>query len=122
MGSTSIDKMIRPEFDVEKAPHAIAGLKYEELVAMIEVVSDPETDEEIAGYYGELIECSLPGAGLADLLLWPEEWFGDEKMSEVDLSSEEIANYLLAWTGVQVIGSEVVILPEIPESKRSGRK
>ena len=111
--------MIRADLNPENPPHAIEGLTYEELVAMIEVLSDPDADEEVSGYYGELIECTLPGAEVADLILWPSEWFCDPRMAEVDLSSEEIAHYLLAWTGVKVIGTAGIKLPEIPESKRS---
>ena len=111
--------MIRPEFNVSEPPRAIEGFRYDELVAMIEFISDPDADEEVSEYYGELIECSLPGADVAELLLWPSEWFHDKKMADIDLTSEEIANYLLAWTGVRLIGSQEVTLPEIPESKRS---
>ncbi|MGJ8724000.1 MAG: hypothetical protein ACSHYB_05545 [Roseibacillus sp.] len=112
--------MIRPEFNVESPPHAVEDLEYHELVAMIEVISDPDTEEEVAGYYGELIEMTLPGGEVADLILWPAEWFRDPKMLEVDLDETEIANYLLAWTGKKLVGAEMVELPEIPASKRAG--
>ena len=89
---------------------------------MIEVISEPDTEDEVSGYYGELIECTLPGADVAELIYWPNEWFRNKKKVEIDLSSEEIANYLLAWTGVKVLGAERVELPVIPESKVLGQE
>ena len=114
---SSAEMMIRPELNVESVPSAVEDLEYHELVSMIEVISDPDTEDEVAGYYTEVLECTLPGAEISELILWPSEWFCDKAMSEVDLDSREIANYLLAWTGKTLAGSETVKLPPIPESK-----
>ncbi len=111
--------MIRPEFNAKSAPHAVNNLTYEEFVEMIDVISDPDTDEETGGYYEGIIELTLPGANIADLILWPDDWFQDDAMAEADLSPEEIANYVLAWTGKSLRGSEKVALPKIPKSKKS---
>ena len=111
--------MIRPEFDPKSEPRAIIDLKYEEFVEMIDVISDPDTDEETGSYYEAIIELTLPGANAADLILWPDDWFQDKAMAEADLSPAEIANYILAWTGKSLRGSEKVTLPKIPKSKRS---
>lgn len=112
--------MIRPEFDPKSEPRAINDLKYEELVEMIDVISDPDTDEETGSYYERIIELTLPGANVADLILWPDDWFQDEAMADVDLSPEDMANYILAVAGKRLRGSEKITLPEIPKSKRSG--
>jgi hypothetical protein len=112
--------MIRPEFDPKSAPRAIIDLKYDELVEMIDVISDPDTDEETGSYYEGIIELTLPGANVADLILWPHDWFQDETMADVDLSPEEIASYVLAWTEKKLRGSEKIKLPKIPKSKRKG--
>lgn len=112
--------MIRPEFDPKSEPRAINDLKYEEFVEMIDVISDPDTDEETGSFYEGCIERTLPGANVADLILWPNDWFQDEAMAEVDLSPEDIANYILAWTEKSLRGSENVTLPKIPKSKRAG--
>lgn len=111
--------MIRPEFNVKAAPQAVHNLTFEELVEMIDVISDPDTDEETGGYYEQTIELTLPGSNVADLILWPDDWFQDDAMAQVDLSPAEIASYLLAWTGKQLKGSENITLPKIPQSKRS---
>ena len=114
--------MIRPEWNVENATSAIEDLHYDELVAMIEAISEPDTEDEVSAYYGELIERTLPGADVAELVLWPNEWFRDSKKNEIDLSSQEIANYLLAWTGVKILGSNEIELPEIPKSKLAAQE
>lgn len=110
--------MIRPEFDPKSEPRAVNDLKFEELVEMIEVISDPDTDEETGGYFEGVIELTLPGARVADLILFPDDWFQDKTMVDVDLSSEEIAAYLLAATGKRLAGSEEITLPKIPASRR----
>ncbi len=111
--------MIRPEFNKTSAPRAVNNLTYGELVEMIDVISDPDTDEETGSYYEGIIELTLPGANVADLILWPHDWFQDKAMAEVDLSPEDIANYVLAWTGKRLPGSEKITLPKVPKSKRS---
>ncbi|MDF1738804.1 MAG: hypothetical protein P1U86_06575 [Verrucomicrobiales bacterium] len=111
--------MIRPEFDPKSEPRAINDLKYDELVEMIDVISDPETDEETGSYYEQTIELTMPGARVADLILWPDDWFQDDTMADVDLSPAEIASYVLAWTGKNLRGTEKITLPKIPKSKQS---
>ncbi len=112
--------MIRSEFNPKEEPYAVADLTYDELVEMITDVSDPDTDDEVCSYYAGIIECTLPGANLSDLIYWPNEWFNDEAKIDIDLSPTEIANYILAWTERKLEGSEEVTLPAIPASKRSG--
>ena len=112
--------MIRPDLNPADEPRAVDDLTYDELVAMIAAVCDPDTEEEINRYYVGIIDCTLPGASVSDLIFWPNEWFRDEEMLQVDLSPNEIANYVLAWTEKRLPGSEAIELPAIPESKRSG--
>ena len=110
--------MIRHDFNVKQEPRAFEDLTYLQLIDMIEVIADPESEEEIIAYYASIIDYTLPGSEVSDLILWPEEWFQDKKMREIDLSSQEIANYLLAWTQKQLPGSEKITLPIIPDSKK----
>lgn len=112
--------MIRPEWQSRDEPRAVDDLTYEELVAMITAISDPQTEDEIRAYYINLINCTLPGAQVSDLIFWPNKWFEDERMLHADLTPNEIANYLLAWTETRLPGSEAIHLPTIPDSKRSG--
>ena len=114
-------KMIRTDFDVTEDPREFSDLTYEQLIQMIEAISDPETEEEVEGYYVGVIDCTLPGSEVTDLIFWPNEWFRDSQMSEIDLNAQEIANYLLAWSEKRLKGSEKVVFPEIPQSKREGR-
>ncbi len=118
--STFCMEMIRANFNATEEPQAVDDLSYDELVAMIEVICDPDTDEEVSGYYIGLIDCTLPGAEVSELIFWPNSWFRDEAMSSVDLSPPQIANYLLAWTEAILPGAEKIELPPIPTSKRDG--
>ena len=112
--------MIRPEFNPADEPNVVADLTYAELIAMITAVGDPDTGDEVMSYYIGIIDCTLSGANVSDLIFWPNEWFNDKEMRHVDLSPAEIANYILSWTGRTLPGAEEVDLPTIPESKRSG--
>ncbi|MDQ8192497.1 hypothetical protein [Roseibacillus persicicus] len=114
--------MIRPDFNLQEAPRIVDDLRYEELVAMIEAIGDPDIDEDLGFYYIELIELNLPGAEVSDLIFWPQEWFQDKAMREVDMEADEIANYILSWTGKHLPGAEAVELPEIPKSKQAKRR
>ena len=112
--------MIRPNFDPADEPRTINDLTYDELVAMIEAICDPNTDEEISGYYVGLIDCTLPGANVSDLIFCPDEWFRDKAKLNIDLSPIDVANYILAWTERRLLGDETIVLPTIPDSKRAG--
>jgi hypothetical protein len=87
---------------------------------MIETICDPDTEEEISGYCMGLIDCTLPGANVSDLIFWPDEWFRDESKLNVDLSPIDVANYVLAWTERRLSGDEAVVFPTIPDSNRPG--
>lgn len=112
--------MIRPGLNVDDDPRPLADLTYAELVTMIETISEPDTDEELGDFYARLIECTLPGANVMELIFWPNEWFRAEENVEFDLSSSEMANYILALTKRPVIGSETIQLPAIPDSMKDG--
>lgn len=112
--------MIRPDLNINSTPQALDDLTYAELVDMIEAISDPTTDDELSEVYVQTIEHTMPGAYVTDLIFWPNDWFLDEDMLDVDLASAEIAAYLMAWTDIRLPGSENIQLPEIPESKASG--
>ena len=113
--------MIRPGLKITDDPRPIDDLTYTELVEMIEIISEPETEEELGDFYARLIECTLPGANVMELIFWPNEWFQDGHDTEFDLSSSEMANYVMAWTGKRLLGAEAIELPEIPDSLRDGR-
>ena len=112
--------MIRPEMDLKKNVKSIHNLTYSELVEMLKVICDPNYDEDIQSFYLETIDATLPGGNVSDLIFWPNLWFADEDMLDVEMEPFEIADYLLAWTGISLTGSENRKLPEIPKSKRDG--
>lgn len=112
--------MIRSNLNLNEEPRPIPGLRYDELVEMIRVISDPDSDEELQAYYIRVIDITLPGANVSDLIFWPNSWFNDEAMLSIELSEIEIANYILAWTKRRLPGSEDIELPDIPSSKLGG--
>lgn len=110
-----------PPLDPKTVPEPYPGLTYEELVAIIDAVLETEMSDDDVSFYLQTIELTLPGADVEELLFWPDQWFRDESMSDVDLNEFQIANYLLAWTRRMLPGSERITLPEIPASKEATR-
>lgn len=118
LGSAAMDL---PPLDPKAIPEPYPGLTYEELVAIIDAVLETEMSDDDVSFYLQTVELTLPGADVEELLFWPDQWFRDESMSEVDLNEFQIANYLLAWTRRMLPGSERITLPEIPTSKEATR-
>lgn len=53
----------------------------------------------------------------SDLIFWPDEWFQDPDMLDVELSVEEIACYLMVRSGRQLVDApEIDLKYQIPKS------
>ncbi len=110
--------MIRPDLNPDNEPAALTNLTYPELVEMIDLICEVDTEDEVVDYYAQTIELTLPGAQILDLFYWPDEWFQDPAQKEIDLDSHDMAKYILAWTKATLHGAENLTLPEIPATKK----
>ena len=109
--------MDHPEKATPESQSSWIDLTYHEVVDHINWIRDPDVEDDSQVYYLNLVDSSLPGADVSDLIFWPNHWFKDEEMLDVDLSDQEIAGYLMAWTGKRLVGAELIELPIIPTSK-----
>jgi hypothetical protein len=80
-------------------PALVPDLTYDELRAVLQSVSGNELSEAVASYYLNWLEVNLPGAGISDLLYWPNQWFNDDAMLQVELTPDQILAYAMARSG-----------------------
>ncbi|VXD04949.1 conserved hypothetical protein [Enterobacterales bacterium 8AC] len=79
-------------------------LTWRELIEVIDFICMAEGKESEQSYALALLEANF-NANPSDLIYWPNEWFEDEEMFHVDLTTEEIAGYLMAKSGRQLPGA-----------------
>ncbi len=103
--------------NTSKEPAAWVDLTYQDVVNHISWIRDPLTEEDAQIYYIGLIDSTFPGSNVDDLIFWPNHWFKDDGMLQVELSDEEVVRYLMAWTGKRLVGAESLELPPIPATK-----
>ncbi|HDC0081751.1 TPA: hypothetical protein O7P46_004462 [Escherichia coli] len=97
---TNANEFTRIAFNLEKF---YEDFTWEELVQTISCVCDQKSNES------EKI--------FALLIFWPDEWFQDPDMLDVELSVEEIACYLMVRSGRQLVDApEIDLKYQIPQS------
>ncbi|EMB4323892.1 hypothetical protein RJ492_001645 [Pluralibacter gergoviae] len=87
----------------------IQDLSWHELVQIIDFICSAEGKESDQQYALDLLEINFD-ANPSDLIYWPNEWFKSEDMFNVDLTSEEIAGYLMAKSGRRLADAPVIAL------------
>ena len=77
---------------------------------------DPKSKESEQNFALSLLERNFHG-NPSDLIFCPNDWFQDPDMLHVELSTEEIARYLMARSGRQLIDAPKIDLKyQIPKS------
>ncbi|MGV3345179.1 hypothetical protein ACGVWS_05315 [Enterobacteriaceae bacterium LUAb1] len=82
---------------------------WEELVQTIDCICDPKSRESEQHFALSLLEKNFHG-NPSDLIFWPEHWFKNPDMRQVELTSEEIAGYLMARSGRQLVDAPEINL------------
>ena len=80
-------------------PAFVPDLTYAELSAVLRARLDRELSEAVDSYYLDWLEVNLPDSDICDLLYWPNHWFNDEAMLQVELTPDQILAYALARSG-----------------------
>lgn len=92
----------------------INDLTYSELVSVIQFICNAEGKESEHSYALNLLKVNFKGFS-SDLIYWPDEYFKTEDVD--DLSSEEIAAYLMKKANRLLPGSPTIELKySIPEN------
>jgi hypothetical protein len=100
------------------APAPVPDLTYGELREVVAAVMKAELPEELLNYFIEWLEANLPNANITNLIYWPNHWFGDESLLQVELTPDQILVYAMAKSGRRVPGApDNVPMPyPIPQS------
>lgn len=86
-------------------PAFVPDLTYAELHEVLRSAVGNELSEAVASYYLNWLEANLPGANVSDLLYWPNQWFDDDAMLQVELTPDQILAYAMARSGRRVPGA-----------------
>ncbi|ATA18047.1 hypothetical protein EDC48_101174 [Gibbsiella quercinecans] len=95
---TDAHEFTRIAFNLEKF---YEDFTWDELLQTINFVRDPKSRESEQNFVLSLLEKNFHG-NPSDLIFWPNYWFNKPDMLHVDLSTEEIAGYLMARSGRQL--------------------
>jgi hypothetical protein len=117
-GSMGIDEFVTEMLIGEAA--LVPDLTYSELRDVLESVRSVALSQPEDSYFLGWLEANLPESGICDLIYWPNEWFGDDSLLQVELTPDQILAYAMKQSGRIVPGSpENVPLP-YPIPPRTG--
>jgi hypothetical protein len=86
-------------------PALVPDLTYPELREVLRSMLDGELSEAVESYYLCWLGANLPGANVSDLIYWPNEWFKDESLLQVEFTPDQILAYARAKCGRIVPGA-----------------
>lgn len=88
-----------------------ADLSFHEAKQIIEFISTTEGNEALQGYALSLIELNFSEPCASDLFYYPEYWFKNDSMSDVNLTYDEILGYLMKKSGRWLPDAPEIDLP-----------
>lgn len=113
---TSAREFTRMAFNLDKF---YPDFTWEELIQTIQFICDCEGKESEQNFALSLLERNFEG-NPSDLIFWPDSWFQNPEMLDVELSSEEIAGYLMARSGRYVTDApEIELRYPVPDKNRA---
>lgn len=89
---TSAKAFTRTAFNLERY---YADFSWQELQQVIDCVRDAEGTEAQQDFALRLLEANFTG-NPSDLIFWPDEWFANPDLLQVELTTEELAGYLMS--------------------------
>lgn len=110
---TSAREFTRMAFNLERF---YPDYTWNELIQTIKFICDCEGKESEQNFALSLLERNFDG-NPSDLIFWPDSWFQNPEMLNVDLSAEEIAGYLMARSDRHLTDApEIELIYPIPDS------
>ncbi|OOW00346.1 hypothetical protein [Pseudomonas sp. MF4836] len=105
---TDADDFIRSAFHQEKY---VADLSFDEACALADFVCTSGGDDSDVNYALQLLETNFANANASDLIFWPDDWFKDPELSQLEMTSQEIVGYLMEKSGRRLADAPVMALP-----------
>ncbi|MCK9814960.1 hypothetical protein M1B35_12690 [Pseudomonas sp. MAFF 302046] len=104
---TNAEDFIRSTFHHERY---VDDLSFEEACALARFVSHSEGDDSDVHYALKLLEINFANAEASDLIFWPDDWFNDPDLLDVELTPQEIVGYLMAKSGRRLADAPPITL------------
>ena len=105
---TSAENFLRTAFHQERY---VDGLSFDEACALAGFICQCEGTESDMDYALSLLETNFPEANASDLIFWPNEWFGEPDMLQVDMTAPQIIGYLMGKSSRQLPDAPPIDLP-----------
>jgi hypothetical protein len=100
-------------------PRWIEDLRYKEACDGVRAVISALPTAAQLTHIIAMLDCNLPNSNVSDLIYWPNEWFDDEKMLQVELSAEQVVGYAMARSGRRLEGAPSEIALPFPMPARA---
>ena len=116
----AVDKESFVREALNRVPSLVVDVTYQEVVAIYEFVTSAEGTEDETSYYLAWLDAQFPNSNIADLIYWPDEWFGDASLfrdangafkPEVELSTDQTLAYAMAKSQRKLADAPDVALP-----------
>lgn len=92
-GASSTEVFVREA--LLPTPVKISDLTYEEIFSVFDAVLSGDLTEPELSYYLSWLDVNFPNSNISDLIYWPDQWFNDEKLLQLELSTEQIIAYAM---------------------------
>ncbi|HHH29907.1 MAG TPA: hypothetical protein ENK57_16395 [Polyangiaceae bacterium] len=77
----------------------VDDLRFEEACAAIAAVSSAKLGQAETGSIINALNNNFPGGLCSDLVFWPDVWFGDKTLLQIELTPEQMIGYLCKRSG-----------------------
>lgn len=84
-------------------PRRFDDVTFAELVDVVRAVSEVAVSAAETDHLLTALDLNLPGAGISDLIFWPDRWFGD-RGGDYELTPKQIVRYALLRSRREVPG------------------
>jgi hypothetical protein len=115
-GAVSKEEFVRQA--LSPRPQWIEDLTFDEGIEAVTALMSGDLPETPTSHVLGVLDVNLPESNLSDLLYWPNEWFGDEEMLDVDLTPAQVLEYAMTRAGRRLRGSPAAVDLPFPDPKR----
>jgi hypothetical protein len=102
-GAMSTEDFVRDAL----APAAgfVSDLTFDEARAVFEAICTAALPEAETFHFIDFLEKNFADADVSDLIYWPNQWFEDESLMQVELSAAQMAGYAMRRSGRSLSGT-----------------
>jgi hypothetical protein len=115
-GAVSKEEFVRDA--LSPRPQWIEDLTFDEVREAVAALMAGDLPGTTTSHVLRVLHVNLPESNLSDLMYWPNEWFGEEQMLQVNLTPAQVLEYAMTRAGRRLRGSPEAIDLPFPDPKR----